>query len=219
MGRLGKLKVKKKNLESDSWDKLKSAPKKPKRANKTNFEKSGKFQANNLESKRLSKKQRETIKRRLRRKNQKVCFACRNTGHILFECPFKKEIDSKVEDNICYICGSPEHSSNKCHLKIKTGEDDMFQFANCFICKKSGHISRQCPLNTNGIYPQGGTCKLCGSKEHLKGHCPIRKGQKGMDTDEVLERDEGESRDVIESDTNLGICSRPPEKVCKVVYF
>ena len=32
-------------------------------------------------------------------------------------------------------------------------------FAECFLCKERGHISKNCPSNKNGIYPK--VCKLC----------------------------------------------------------
>lgn len=33
----------------------------------------------------------------------------------------------------------------------------------CFVCKKSGHISRDCPDNPKGLYAYGGGCYICGS--------------------------------------------------------
>lgn len=28
------------------------------------------------------------------------------------------------------------------------------RFAKCFICNESGHLSKNCPKNTHGIYPK-----------------------------------------------------------------
>ncbi|KAI6647334.1 Zinc finger CCHC domain-containing protein 9-like [Oopsacas minuta] len=219
MGRTGKLKVKKTHLEGNTWGELKSAPKKPKRLRHHNT------QTNeipppgaNVNSQNLSKRQREIIKRRLRRKKQKTCFSCRNTGHLLSDCPFKQEGKTQIKEKICYICGSPEHISGSCHLRIKSGEGSLFQFAKCFICKQTGHISKQCPQNSNGIYPNGGACRFCGSKKHLKGQCPERKRKGIMDTsEEFLDKDEGQSRDVMTTDNTLNTKLQMKEQ--KTVYF
>ena len=220
MGRVGKLKVKKKFLESDSWGELKGAPKKfNSKLGKT--KKIKQITEIDLNSKNLSKREREIIKRRLRRRKQKTCFACRNTGHLLSDCPFKrdKSIESKSDDKICYICGSPDHISSKCHLKIKSGEGSLFQFAKCFICKETGHISKQCLQNPNGVYPNGGACRFCGSKEHLKGQCPQRNKIGTMDKDEEFLdiKDLGESRD--EMDTKTKNEKTPKVQEHKIVYF
>ncbi len=53
-----------------------------------------------------------------------------------------------------------------------------FPFATCFICKERGHLTRSCPDNPRGLYPQGGGCKQCGSVEHLSANCPERHGGK-----------------------------------------
>nr|TKS04443.1 Actin-depolymerizing factor 7 [Populus alba] len=52
------------------------------------------------------------------------------------------------------------------------------KFANCFICKERGHLSKDCPKNTRGIYPKGGCCKVCGGVTHLARDCPD-KGLRG----------------------------------------
>ncbi|MQM05208.1 hypothetical protein Taro_038013 [Colocasia esculenta] len=52
------------------------------------------------------------------------------------------------------------------------------KFANCFICNEQGHLSKNCPKNTHGIYPKGGGCKVCGGVTHLAKDCP-KKGNKG----------------------------------------
>ncbi|MFH4983365.1 hypothetical protein AB6A40_010074 [Gnathostoma spinigerum] len=69
---------------------------------------------------------------------------------------------------VCFKCGSAEHSSTRCQRKNIRG----YPYAVCFICKQQGHLSSSCDKNTNGIYPNGGSCNLCGSLYHLKKDCP-----------------------------------------------
>lgn len=40
------------------------------------------------------------------------------------------------------------------------------------MCSGTGHIARQCPKNSKGIYPTGGSCSECGATTHLKKDCP-----------------------------------------------
>lgn len=91
-----------------------------------------------------------------------------------------------------FQCGSTEHTSSTCNLK--KGSEKSFSFATCYICKESGHISRQCPDNPRGLYPKGGACRGCGSVEHLAKDCPDLQVQlpplphnfRGQDCDTLL---------------------------------
>ena len=40
----------------------------------------------------------------------------------------------------------------KQHTKLLDG--DAYNFATCFICKQVGHLSKACPDNPKGLYPQ-----------------------------------------------------------------
>jgi zinc finger CCHC domain-containing protein 9 len=94
-------------------------------------------------------------RRRLDRKNERdsaiVCFKCRKSGHCIDECPEVKD-DCEQGTGICYKCGSTEHSVNKCKARVEAG---TYPYATCFICKEQGHISKQCPDNPRGLYPNG----------------------------------------------------------------
>uniref|UniRef100_A0A183FR06 CCHC-type domain-containing protein n=1 Tax=Heligmosomoides polygyrus TaxID=6339 RepID=A0A183FR06_HELPZ len=39
-------------------------------------------------------------------------------------------------------------------------------------------LSRDCEQNAHGIYPDGGSCNVCGSTKHLKRDCPELAEQK-----------------------------------------
>lgn len=113
------------------------------------------------------KLERRRAEKALARLKKKVCFHCRKSGHALSECP--EIIDSHEKAmNICYKCGSTEHTAYNC----KVTHGNQFRFAECFICKEQGHIAKQCPDNPKGLYPRGGACKQCGDVTHLKKDCP-----------------------------------------------
>ena len=73
---------------------------------------------------------------------------------------------------ICYNCGSADHPLRECSKP--RNKDGSLPYASCFICKGSGHISRDCPENPNGLYPKGGCCHICLQKTHLVRDCPER---------------------------------------------
>ncbi|XP_034242175.1 zinc finger CCHC domain-containing protein 9-like [Thrips palmi] len=119
------------------------------------------------------KRERRNAERALHRELKKVCFNCRKAGHPLSECPELvssefKNVEKTGTSNICYKCGSTEHTHFQCQVK----KNKEYSFATCFICKEQGHISSQCPDNPRGLYPKGGSCKVCGEVTHLKKDCP-----------------------------------------------
>jgi cofilin len=109
--------------------------------------------------------------------NFTICLGCRKRGHFLKDCPkvLVVSTDAKkdnIQRDICFNCGSVEHILKNCSKpREKNGK---LIFANCFICKKDGHISKDCPENPNGLYPRGGCCHICLLKTHLVKDCPER---------------------------------------------
>ncbi|CAG7822094.1 unnamed protein product [Allacma fusca] len=107
-----------------------------------------------------------------RRARDKICFNCRQFGHVLMDCPNSKGTNPEgdgltLDSEICFKCGSTEHVSRDCKKSA-----DKFDFAKCFVCSKTGHIARQCPENKRGIYPKGGCCNICKESTHLAKDCP-----------------------------------------------
>lgn len=94
-------------------------------------------------------------RRRLDRKNERdssrICFNCREPGHCVEQCPAVLK-SNDVGTGICYKCGSTEHSVNRCKVRVEPGK---YPYATCFICKEQGHLSKQCPDNPRGLYPNG----------------------------------------------------------------
>ena len=120
--------------------------------------------------------------------NFTICLGCRKRGHYLKDCPKLANNGTALSDPrqtshvigsnegqsqlICFNCGSTEHALRACDRPKKA--DGQLPFATCFLCKKKGHLSRDCPENTHGIYAKGGACHNCGSTAHLARDCPER---------------------------------------------
>ncbi|PON90865.1 ADF/Cofilin/Destrin [Trema orientale] len=62
------------------------------------------------------------------------------------------------------------------------------KFATCFICNETGHLSKNCPKNTHGIYPKGGCCKICGGVTHLAKDCPDKNKGKSNNNSAVASK-------------------------------
>jgi zinc finger CCHC domain-containing protein 9 len=134
-----------------------------------------------------TKKARERRDKANKRKHNthKICFNCRQRGHTVTECPQSKNAGGEKKTSICYKCGAKDHPLKNCKL-LTTHEKELMNskggrinytaielpFAECYVCKKTGHLSSQCEQNENGLYVKGGGCKQCGSKKHLYQFCP-----------------------------------------------
>ena len=120
--------------------------------------------------------------RDLQKAKHLVCLGCREQGHMLKYCP-RENLQSKV---ICFNCGSNDHPLRSCtHERKGNGE---LPFASCFVCNGKGHISKDCPQNKHGLYPQGGCCHICLAKSHLVKDCPQREQEpeKKSSFDEIV---------------------------------
>ncbi|KAG4397905.1 hypothetical protein GLYMA_10G235200v4 [Glycine max] len=104
----------------------------------------------------------------------KICLRCRRRGHRAKNCP--EVLDGAKDAKYCYNCGENGHALTQCLHPLQ--EAGGTKFAECFVCNQRGHLSKNCPQNTHGIYPKGGCCKICGGVTHLAKDCPD-KGKSG----------------------------------------
>ncbi|KAH9061232.1 hypothetical protein EDB87DRAFT_1674191 [Lactarius vividus] len=108
------------------------------------------------------------LKRKVERGTNTTCFACREVGHSAKDCPSilpgTGDGATKTTENligICYRCGSRKHNLARCRKPPEP--DGSLPFASCFVCSGRGHLASSCPNNNGkGVYPDGGSCKLCG---------------------------------------------------------
>ncbi|XP_010876464.2 zinc finger CCHC domain-containing protein 9 [Esox lucius] len=162
------------------------------------------------------KKDRRREDRRIKRQNDKksdmLCFKCRKPGHGLADCP-EAGRDEEMGMDICYRCGSTEHEIQHCHAKIDPAMG-KYPYAKCFICSKTGHLSKSCPDNPKGLYAAGGCCHVCGSVEHFQKDCPEHQDSSNQLTLGWLSNNM--SADHEEVDVPM---KKAPPKKAKVVVF
>lgn len=77
------------------------------------------------------------------------------------------------------VCLSILYVDMKDNMDTDRKLDEPLPYAKCFICNEQGHLSKQCPKNENGIYPNGGACHKCGSKAHLAKDCNVSVDEDG----------------------------------------
>ncbi|KAJ8894567.1 hypothetical protein PR048_007230 [Dryococelus australis] len=164
------------------------------------------------EVKESMKLERRKAEKALARERKKVCFHCRNSGHLLSECP---ELASAEATGICYKCGSTEHKSTECRVD----KYSLYKFAQCFVCSEQGHISSQCPNNSKGLYPKGGGCHICGEVTHFKRDCP-RLEQQQESQNVTVGKISGGSLEALDGETKPKFVSKvKKEKKAKYIVF
>ncbi|KAF6198610.1 hypothetical protein GE061_008362 [Apolygus lucorum] len=171
----------------------------------------------------LIKMERRKAERFVKIKKKSLCFHCRKGGHNLSDCPElgTKAVPVAPGSGICFKCGSTEHRLPQCKSKATT-----LEFATCFICGESGHLSRNCTNNPRGLYPDGGGCKTCGDVTHYERDCPElmnrkRKARQGFVEAKTIDRNNVEALDYdddVSTKKKVGrieITKKGPNKIIK----
>lgn len=166
------------------------------------------------EIKKTMKLERRRAEKALAREKKQICFQCRQSGHLLSQCPeLRNNGEQSTESGICFKCGSTEHQ----HTQCKVVRGDNYKFATCFICKQEGHISKQCPDNPKGLYPEGGSCRICGDVTHLKKDCPKFCKRKKEEFEVTVNTLHPGALDALDEDLTSRSVSPPPIKKKKII--
>jgi len=122
---------------------------------------------------------------------------------IIYHNSKDKNDNEKKRIDICFNCGSVEHTLKNCLLPRI---NNVLKYATCFICKQIGHISRNCEENPNGLYPNGGYCHICYQKTHLVKDCPNRNNDDDADDNHDKNSNAGDNKNIKkinDNDANL----------------
>ncbi|KAH3839510.1 hypothetical protein DPMN_112941 [Dreissena polymorpha] len=176
-----------------------------------------------------------------------ICFKCGSTEHAINKCNVKLAPGNYGPDKLV----PPDRQPSRLPADIRQSNNQFFPsenlvenypepifyapgefpFAKCFICGETGHLSRACPDNPRGLYPNGGCCKQCGSVEHLKRDCPEFQKQQGISSitlgriTEAWSIEAEETRDLQNTEHNTEQRVKPvkqapqTKKIVKIVKF
>ncbi|OUC49998.1 zinc knuckle [Trichinella nativa] len=151
-------------------------------------------------NKSIMRKEERRLRRTKVKMKQTVCYCCRKKGHTLANCERNNDTQKL---GICFKCGSLEHTLKNCKSKA-----NGLPYAFCFVCNGHGHLAKSCKENPNGIYPNGGSCKKCGSIYHLVKDCEANNNESSVVTTSKLETFESADADL--SLTNFW--KKPPKR-------
>lgn len=142
------------------------------------------------------------------------CLHCKRKGHALKDCPEATAPNASTQaitDKICYNCGRSDHALRTC--KQPRQPDGHLPYATCFICKGTGHISKDCKENPNGLYPKGGGCLICSSKFHFARDCPEKKSSGNKYSNENENSDDNRNDNMNRKKAKRSKDSMPNEEV------
>ena len=109
---------------------------------------------------------------RRRKSEKKPCLLCRSTDHVLKDCPKNKDKHNiEVEEILLQLWGYLTPCSKM--LGRQRLEMDLRLLLALYVILV-GHLSSQCDQTKNGIYPNGGCCRVCGENTHLAKNCPSK---------------------------------------------
>ncbi|KAJ1727250.1 hypothetical protein LPJ72_006024 [Coemansia sp. Benny D160-2] len=145
-----------KRKEASSEDRQK------RRRNEDSDDEHGNYKRERPDDRQSQRSEQRRVSRLSEKEKRSTCYLCRKQGHRVKNCP--EAVSNDV--GMCYHCGSEDHTTKSCPRPGKT-----FPFATCYVCKQRGHLASKCKSNDNGLYPNGGGCKYCGSKQHLMRDC------------------------------------------------
>jgi hypothetical protein len=97
------------------------------------------------------------------------CFVCKQTGHLVKDCPIAQ---ANGRTDMCFQCGQPGHWASACPRRLPKGV--------CYNCGDAGHMAPACPQRpaSTANLPQGHIrCYSCQQYGHTANNCPAKRQQ------------------------------------------
>lgn len=110
-------------------------------------------------------------------KKKKLCWKCREEGHLCRECPLKL---MKREDKRCWKCNELSHLCRDCPLTVKLEGIEVIE-KRCWKCRDVGHLRRQCPQSSIKKYSVGVRSEAMESVNRKKKFCPSKEYKMKID--------------------------------------